>query len=92
MRLAIHISMCPTGLEKELTAQHLFPDCAQMRAHIVTVINSRTRGLAPMMMGNSSDQDSTHHASSDEAVESEDGEPVPLGNQNRQESFHQILV
>ena len=30
----------------------LFPDYAQMRAHIVTVINSRTRGLAPMMMGN----------------------------------------
>ena len=45
MRLAILLSMCPTDLEKELTAQqHLFPDCAQMKAHIVTVINSRTRG------------------------------------------------
>ena len=58
----------------------------------MTVINSRTRGLAPMMMGNSSDQDSTHHASSDESVESENAEPVPFGDQKRQESFHQILV
>ena len=39
MRLAILLSMCPTDLEKELTAQqHLFPDYAQMKAH------SRTRG------------------------------------------------
>ena len=39
MRLAILLSTCPTDLEKELTAQqHLFPDYAQMRAHIVTVI------------------------------------------------------
>ena len=51
MRLAILLSMCPTGLERELTVQqHLFPDYAQTRAHIVTVINSRTRGPAPMMM------------------------------------------
>ena len=49
MRLAILLSM--TDLEKELTAQqHLFPGCAQMKAHIVAVINSRTRGLAPKMM------------------------------------------
>ena len=34
----------------------------------MTVINSRTRGLAPMMMGNLSDEDSSHHASSDESV------------------------
>ena len=47
MRLAILLSMCPTDLEKELTSQqHLFSDYAQMKAHIVTVINSRTRGLA----------------------------------------------
>ena len=75
MRLAILLSMCTTDLEKELTAQqHQFPDCAQMKAHIVTVINGRTRGLAPMMMGNLSDEDSNHHASNDESVESEDGE------------------
>ena len=39
-----------------------------MKARIVTVINSRTRGLAPMMMGDLSDEDSNHHASSDESV------------------------
>ena len=33
--------------KKDLTAQqNVFPDYAQMKAHIVTVINSRTRGLA----------------------------------------------
>ena len=35
----------------------------------MTFINSRTRGVAPMMMGNLSDKDSNHHASSDESVE-----------------------
>ena len=41
MRLAVLLSTC-TDLEKELTAQqHLFPDYAQMKAHIVTIINSR---------------------------------------------------
>ena len=40
-----------------------------MKARIVTVINSRTRGLAPM-----SDEDSNHHTSSDESVESDDME------------------
>ena len=44
-----------------------------MKAHNVTVINRRTRGVAPMM-GNFSDEDSNHHASSDESVESDDGE------------------
>ena len=44
-----------------------------MKAHIVTVINSRTHGLPPMMMGKLSDEDNNHHASSDESVESEDG-------------------
>ena len=47
IRLAILLSMCPTDLEKELAAQQfLFPDYAQMKAHIVRVIDSRTRGLA----------------------------------------------
>ena len=45
-----------------------------MKAHIVTVINSRTRGLATMMMVNLRDEDSNHHASSDESMESEDRE------------------
>ena len=58
-----------------------------MKAPIVTVINSRTLGLAPMMMGNLTDEDSSHHASSDESVESEDGELYRL-NQERQESLH----
>ena len=81
MRLVILLSMCPTDLEKELTAQqHLFPDNAQMKAHIVTVINSRTLGLAPMTTGNLSDEDSNHHANSDKSVESEDGELYPLEN------------
>ena len=49
--------MCSTDFEKELTAQqHLVADYAQMKACIVTVINSLTRGLAPMMMGNLSDE------------------------------------
>ena len=68
MRLAILLSMCPTDLEKELTVQqHVFPDYARMKAHIVTVINSRTRVLATMMMVNLRDEDSNHHASSDES-------------------------
>ena len=70
MRLAFLLSMCPTDLEKELAAQqHLFKDYAQMMAHIVTVINSRIRGLAPMMMGNLSDEDSNLPTSGDESVE-----------------------
>ena len=74
--------------ERELTAQqHLFPDCAQMRAHIVTVINSCTCGLAPMMMGNLSGEDSNHYASSDEPVESEDGELHRLEIRNRNKVF-----
>ena len=86
MRLTMLLSMCPTDLEKELTAQqHLFPDYAQMKAPIVTVINSRTRGLAPMMMGNFSD--SSHHASGDESVESEDGELYRLDIRNGKKVF-----
>ena len=83
MRLAILLSMCPTDLEKEMTAQqHLFLDYAQMKARIVTVINGRTRGLAPMMMGNLSDEDGNHHASIDESMESEDGELYRLEIRN----------
>ena len=80
-RLAILLSTCPTDIEEEMTAQqHLFLDYVQMKAHIVTDINSRTRGLAPMMMGNLSDKESNHHASSDESVESEDRELYRLEN------------
>ena len=72
MRLPILLSLCPTDLEKELTAQpHLFPDHAQMRAHIVTVINGRTGGPAPMMMGNLNEEASKHDARSDEFVDLE---------------------
>ena len=56
-----------------------------MKAHIVTVINSRTRGLAPTMMGNLSDEDSNYHANSDESVESEDGELYRLEVRNGKE-------
>ena len=80
--------MCPTDIEKELTAQqHQFTDCAQMKAHIVTVINSRKGGLAPMMMRNLSDEDSNHHASEDESVESEDGELYRLEIRNGKKVF-----
>ena len=75
MPLAVLLSMCSTDLEKELTArQYLFLHYAQMSAHIVTVINSRTRGPAPMMMGNLNDEASNNDASSDELAEGEDGE------------------
>ena len=87
MRLAILLSMCPTDLEKDLTAQqHLFPDYGQMKARIVTVINSPTRGLAPMMMGNLSDEDS-NHASIDESMESEDGVLYRLEIRNGKKVF-----
>ena len=56
-------------------------------AHIVTVFNSRTRGLAPMMMGNLSDEGGNHHASSDESVASEDGELYRLENRNGMQVF-----
>ena len=88
MRLAILLSMCPTDLEKELTAhQHLFPDNAQMRAHIVTVINSRTCGPIPMMMGNLNEEASNHDAGSYEFVESEDGDLYRLDFRNGKKVF-----
>ena len=45
-----------------------------MTPHIVTVMNSRTGGVAPMMMVNLSDEDSNHGASFVESVESDNGE------------------
>ena len=88
MRLAIILSMCPTDLEKELTAQqHLFPDYAQMKAQIVRVISSRTRGLAHMMMGSLSDEDRNHRARGDELVESEDGELYRVEIRNGKKVF-----
>lgn len=45
--------MCSPGLERELTVQqHTFPEYGQMRAHAVTVINARARGLALLMVEN----------------------------------------
>ena len=83
MRLAIIFSMCPTDLEKEITAQqHLILDYAQMRAHIATAVNSRTRGPVPMMMGNLNEEASNHDTSSDEFVEGEDGELYRLEARN----------
>ena len=80
--------MCSTDLEKELTAQqHLLPDTAQMRAHIVTVINSRPRGPGPMMMGYLNEEASNHDAGSDEFVESEDRELYRLEIRNGKKVF-----
>ena len=47
----------------------------------MTVINNRTRGPAPMMMGNLSNEDSNHHASS------EDGELCRLMIRNGKKVF-----
>ena len=58
-----------------------------MKAHIVTVINSRTRGLAAMMMGNLSDEDGYLHAGCEESVESEDGELYRLEMRNGKKVF-----
>ena len=78
----------PTDLERELAAQqHLFPDYAQMRAHVVTVINNRSRGPAPMMMGNLNDEASIRDAGSDEFMESEDGELYRLDIRNGKKVF-----
>ena len=62
-------------ISRDLTApQDLFLDCAQMGAHMVTVINSRARGPAPMMMGKLNEEAGNHDARSDEFTEGEDGE------------------
>ena len=71
MRLAVLLSMCPKDHEELTAQQHLFPDYAQRRAHIVAVINSRTRGPAQMRMGNLNEEASNHNAG-DEFVGSKD--------------------
>ena len=58
-----------------------------MKARIVTFTNSRSRGLAPIMMGNLSDEDSYLHAGSDESVEGEDGELYRLEIRNGKKVF-----
>ena len=83
MPLAILLSMCPTDPENVLTTlEHLFPDSAQMRVHIVTVINSRARGPPQMMMGNLNEQSNNNDASSNESEESEGGELFRLELRN----------
>ena len=53
-----------------------------MKARIETVINSRTRGLAPVVTRNLSDEDSKLHPGGDESVEREDGELYRLEIRN----------
>ena len=80
--------MCPTDLKKELTAQHhLFPDYAQMKAHVVTVINSRTHGPAQVMLGNLNEEGSNYGASGDGFEESEDEELYRLEIRNGKKVF-----
>ena len=74
----LFLCMCPTDLEGELTAQHLFPDIPQMRGH--TYCDSHTGDPAPMMMANLNEEDSNLDATSDEFLEGEDGELHWLGN------------
>ena len=84
-------SPCAPQTLKKLTAQqHWLPNYAETKAHIVAVVNSGTRSLAPMMIGNLSDEDSHLCASSDELVESEDGELYRLEVWNGQESLNYI--
>ena len=53
MRLDILMALCPSDLEKELMSQqHLFPKYQSMRDHIIQVIQNRTPGIAPMLLGN----------------------------------------
>ena len=49
--------------------------------------NSRTRGPAPMMMGNLNEEAGNHDASSDEFAESEDGELYRLEIRNGEKVF-----
>ena len=72
--------------KKLTTQQHLFPDFAQMRAHILTFVNSRTRGLVPEMMGTLDDEESNHYfASSDESEECDDRELYRKQRQRRKD-------
>ena len=60
-----------------------------MAAHMVTVINSRARGPAPMMMGNLYEEASNHDARSAEFTEGEDGELYRLETRDGRECLHQ---
>ena len=83
----------PTDLAKELTAKlQLIPDYAQMRAHIVRVIDSCTRGPSPMMIGNLNEEASNRDASCDEFVGSEEWRMVLFEKNKWRESLHQILA
>ena len=54
----------------------------------MTVINSRTRGPAPMMMGNFNEEANNHDTSGDELVEGGDGEFYHLENGNGEKVFN----
>ena len=72
MRLGIILSECPTDFQTELTAQqHLSPDYAQILAHIFTVICSRARGLAPVVLESWNEGVGNCNASHEEIVERE---------------------
>ena len=88
MRLGIILSECPTDFQTELTAQqHLSPDYAQILAHIVTVICSRARGLAPVVLESWIEGGGNCNASHEEFVESEDGEVYRLEVGNGKKVF-----
>ena len=53
----------------------------------MTVINSRTGGLGSNDDGNLSDEDSNHHANSDDSVESEGGELCRVEIRNGKKVF-----
>ena len=71
-------------LAKESTAQqHLFLDFEQVRAHIVTVINTRTRGLLRWLWDIWNSKVGDRGAGSDEVMESEDRQLYRLEIKNR---------
>ena len=88
MRLAILLSECHTDFQTVLTAQqYLCPDYAEILAHIVTVICSRARGPAPVMMESWSEGGGNCDASHEEFVKSEDGEVYRLEVGNSKKVF-----
>ena len=54
----------------------------------MTVVNNRSRCVAPMMTGNLSDENSNLHAGSDEPVERENGELYCLETRNGKKVFN----
>ena len=71
-------------MAKESTAQqHLFLDFEQVRAHIVTVINTRTRGLLRWLWDIWNSKVGDRAAGSDEVMESEDRQLYRLEIKNR---------